>query len=191
MSSLCPLPIGNIESIATIPVFIGVSTDCLFTIPGAGVSIGLYPSALIGPFPSIGLPSESTTLPRKSSPTGTPAVFLVRLTRLPSDTSSSLPNRMIPTSSDLRSCTIPLTPESNITISPYSTDSSPLATTIPSPTELTCPSSSAIGARDHSSIELLISVTRSGTSPAGLEISYLPSPEKVPPVRIPSIKSLN
>ena len=100
------------------PVSIGVFTGCLSIIPGAGVSIGLYSSASISPKPSIGLPRASITLPRNPSPTGIPAVFFVLLTRLPSVISLSSPKRMIPISSGLRSCTIPLTPDSKITTSP-------------------------------------------------------------------------
>ena len=54
INSLCPLPIGIIESIALIPVCRGSLTELLSKIPGAGTSIALYPSFLIGPFPSIG-----------------------------------------------------------------------------------------------------------------------------------------
>ena len=50
---------------------------------------------------SIGEPSASTILPRKPSPTGTPAIFPVRTTLLPSLTSISLPKRITPTSSRL------------------------------------------------------------------------------------------
>ena len=51
--------------------------------------IGRYADALILPFPSIGFPRGSTTLPRNSSPTGLPAVFPVLLTEVPSKTVAS------------------------------------------------------------------------------------------------------
>ena len=40
ISSLCPLPIGNIESMVSIPVSRGVSTGCLSIISGALASMG-------------------------------------------------------------------------------------------------------------------------------------------------------
>ena len=119
ISSLCPLPIGNIESIASIPVSSGTDTDFLSIIPGASCSTGLKSEAMISPPPSIGVPSASTTLPRKPSPTGTPVFLPVRLTLSPSATESSLLKRIHPMLSDLISCTIPLAPDSNSMISPY------------------------------------------------------------------------
>ena len=53
-------------------------------IPEACLSIGIYLLAFISPFPSIGFPSASTTLPSNSSPAGTCATFPVPFTRLPS-----------------------------------------------------------------------------------------------------------
>ena len=48
--------------------------------PGAILSIGLEPSLLIGPSPSIGIPSGLTTLPKKPSPTGISTILLVLVT---------------------------------------------------------------------------------------------------------------
>ena len=134
ISSLCPLPIGNMESIARIPVSIGVFTDFLSTIEGAGCSIGRYPSSLMGPAPSMGAPKASIILPLKPSPTGTPALFPVLTTLEPSLISVSRPNRIQPISFFLTSCTIPLTPQSKCTISPYAAWSMPSILAIPSPT---------------------------------------------------------
>ena len=69
-SSLWPLPIGIIASIDLIPVCNGSFTGCLKITPGAFLSIGISKSSpSIGPFPSIGFPSVSTTLPNIPSPT--------------------------------------------------------------------------------------------------------------------------
>jgi len=81
-------------------------------------SIGLYPSLLMSPRPSIGSPSGLTTLPRNSSPTGILADLPVLTTVLPSLRPASLSRRITPMSSLLMSSTIPLTPPSKITISP-------------------------------------------------------------------------
>ena len=52
--------------------------------PGATRSIGAVRLALIGPLPSIGLPSASTTRPSSSGPTGTSRMRPVVLTVSPS-----------------------------------------------------------------------------------------------------------
>ena len=54
----------------------------------------------------------------KPSPTGVPAVLPVRRTMLPDSMASLPPNRMQPTRSGRRSCTMPFTPEENCRISP-------------------------------------------------------------------------
>ncbi|MPM37706.1 hypothetical protein SDC9_84325 [bioreactor metagenome] len=100
MSSLWPRPMGNMESIARIPVCKGVLTDFLSTILGALHSMGRKSSARISPLPSMGVPKASTTLPKKLSPTKTPAILPVLITREPSFKSFSLPNKMHPISSD-------------------------------------------------------------------------------------------
>ena len=71
ISSRWPRPTFVIESIALIPVFSGSFTGWRWITPGALNSSGRIPLASIGPWPSSGLPSGSTTRPRSASPTGT------------------------------------------------------------------------------------------------------------------------
>ena len=70
INSRCPLPIGIIASIETIPVCNGSQTDCLAMIPGAGDSIKRVSVLEIAPFPSIGATKAFTTRPKISEPTG-------------------------------------------------------------------------------------------------------------------------
>ncbi len=79
-----PRPIGVIESIALMPVAIGSWTDWRSITPGACSSRARRSSASISPRPSIGVPSGSTTRPRKPSPTGTERISPVRRTVWPS-----------------------------------------------------------------------------------------------------------
>ena len=74
----------------------------------------------MGPFPSIGFPRESTTLPRMPSPTFIDAILLVLLTVSPSLTPFEGPNNTIPTWSSSKLSTIPWRPLSKDTSSPYS-----------------------------------------------------------------------
>ena len=104
---------------ARIPVSRGTLTDFLSTTPGASFSIGLYSVVLIGPLPSIGAPKAFTTLPSISSPTEIPAFLPVLTTLEPSVRPLSEPKRTTPIVFISRFCTIPLTPFSNSTISPY------------------------------------------------------------------------
>ena len=60
-----PRPIAIMASIALMPVCIGSLTGWRCTTVGACSSRARRPSASIGPRPSIGLPSGSTTRPRK------------------------------------------------------------------------------------------------------------------------------
>ena len=78
ISSRWPRPIGNMLSMAIRPVSIGWLTGWRAMMSGAGDSIGRYASASTGAPPSIGLPSASTTRPKKPSPTGMPATRFVR-----------------------------------------------------------------------------------------------------------------
>ena len=55
--------------------------------------------ASIGPLPSIGLPSASTTLPINSGPTGTSRIFPVHFTMSPSVTLVYSPKTTAPTES--------------------------------------------------------------------------------------------
>jgi len=74
INSLYPLPIGTKQSTDFNPVCIGSLTDYLGIIPGAFNSILLLYWALTGPFPSIGFPKASNTLPSISSPIGTSTI---------------------------------------------------------------------------------------------------------------------
>ena len=71
ISSRWPRPIGVIASIALMPVCSGSLTGCRSATPGAMISTGRRCLVTIGPLPSSGLPSGSTTRPSSSSPTGT------------------------------------------------------------------------------------------------------------------------
>ena len=157
INSLCPLPIGNMESMDKIPVSKGSRTDCLSMMPGAFASIGLYFLARILPFPSIGRPSASTTRPRKASPAGMLAVLPVLLTLLPARISSSSPKIIQPIKDSVRSSTIPRMPLSKTRISPYSAFSSPLICAMPSPTVITVPFSAGSASASQSVKAFLIS----------------------------------
>ena len=83
--------------------------------------------------------------PIKASPTGIPAVFLLRRTGEFSQISLSSPKITHPISSSFKSSTMPVMPFSNISISPYSAFARPLTVAIPSPTVKTLPTSVAEG----------------------------------------------
>ena len=118
ISSLCPLPTGMSESIAFNPVCIGSLTDSLGIIPGALVSTLDLLTFLRAPLPSIGLPSASTTLPKRPLPIGTSTIEPVLFTTSPSLIVLSLPNITTPTLSLSRFKAIPAIPPGNSTISP-------------------------------------------------------------------------
>ena len=65
MSSRWPRPIGVIASIALMPVCSGSHTGCRSATPGAMISTGRRCLVTIGPLPSSGLPSGSTTRPKQ------------------------------------------------------------------------------------------------------------------------------
>ena len=85
MSSRWPRPTGTIASMALRPVCTGCDTLLRQMTPGATFSIGSVIFALIGPLPSIGWPSEFTTRPISSGPTGTSRMRPVHLTVSPSE----------------------------------------------------------------------------------------------------------
>ena len=93
--------------------------------PGAFNSARLYTTSLRGPFPSIGFPSPSTTLPNKSFPVGTSTIEFVLLTTSPSLMDLSLPKITTPTLSSSKLRAIPFTFPGNSTISPACTLSNP------------------------------------------------------------------
>ena len=125
INSLCPLPTGMRESIDFKPVCIGSLTDCLGIIPGAFTSTLFLSLDEIGPLPSIGFPSPSTTLPKSSLPTGTSTIALVLFTVSPSLIFLSSPKITTPTLSFSKFNAIPFEPSSNSTISPACTLSNP------------------------------------------------------------------
>ena len=85
MSSRWPRPTGTIASIDLSPVCTGCVTDLRAITPGATFSIGSVIFALTGPLPSIGRPSEFTTRPMSSVPTGTSRIRPVAFTVSPSE----------------------------------------------------------------------------------------------------------
>jgi hypothetical protein len=70
MSSRWPRPMGMVESMALMPVCTGSCTDLRAMMPGALISILRDSLVSMGPLPSMGWPSASTTRPMSASPTG-------------------------------------------------------------------------------------------------------------------------
>src|SRR5574338_157539 len=152
MSSRWPRPIGVIASIALRPVWSGWFTLLRATMPGAFRSTRRVSFVSIGPLPSIGLPSASTTRPSRASPTGTSTMRRVRRTRSPSRTWAASPMTATPTLSLSRLSTMPRTPPGNSTSSPAITDSRPKMRAMPSPIESTVPVSATSISRPYSRI---------------------------------------
>ena len=97
----------------------GSLTDCLGIIPGAFTStLFFFTSLLKAPFPSIGFPNPSTTLPNNSLPTGVSTILPVLFTTSPSFIFLSSPKITTPTFSLSKLRAIPLEPSENSTISP-------------------------------------------------------------------------
>ena len=117
ISSRWPRPTFVIESIALMPVCSGSFTGWRSTTPGALNSSGRVSSVSIGPWPSSGFPSGSTTRPSSASPTGTLATPPVRRTGSPSLTFCHSPKSATPTSSSSRLNARPTTPCSSSSIS--------------------------------------------------------------------------
>src|SRR6266853_1178433 len=139
ISSRWPRPIGTIESIAFRPVCTGCETDFLQTTPGATFSITSVILARSGPLPSIGWPSEFTTRPRSSGPTGTSRMRLVHLTVSPSVMCSYSPRITAPTESRSRFRARPKVLFGNSSISPCITSERPWTRQMPSVTVTTVP----------------------------------------------------
>jgi hypothetical protein len=118
MSSRWPRPIGIMASTDLRPVAIGSWTERRGMMPGAFTSATRVSVEAMGPLPSIGLPSASTTRPRSASPAGTDTMDWVRLTTSPSLMSRSEPKITQPTLSVSRFSAIPMMPPGNSTISP-------------------------------------------------------------------------
>ena len=123
--------------------------------------------------PSIGSPKALITLPRKPSPTGIPARLPLLITRVPSFIPVSRPKRIHPISFLLISCTMPFTPVSKITISPYMAWSIPLIVTIPSPIQVTLPTSRLLVSKADSSISVFRMVMMSFILSAAATFSFM------------------
>src|SRR5882762_6779189 len=139
ISSRWPRPIGTMESIAFRPVCTGCETDFLQTTPGATFSITSVILARIGPLPSIGCPSEFTTRPSSSGPTGTSRMRLVHFTVSPSVMCSYSPRITAPTESRSRFRARPKVFFGNSSISPCITSERPWTRQMPSVTVTTVP----------------------------------------------------
>ena len=137
MSSRCPLPMGIMESMALMPVWRGTVTDFLLIMPGAWCSMGRVSRQSMGPLPSMGLPSASTTRPISFSPTGTESTSPVRRTRLPSSTPTSEPSMTTLTQSSSRFRAMPTAPPSKRSSSLARQRSRPWTLAMPSPTWIT------------------------------------------------------
>ena len=125
ISSRWPRPTFVIASIDLMPVMSGSFTGWRATTPGALNSSGRLSVVSIGPRPSSGLPSGSTTRPSSASPTGTLATLPVRRTGSPSLTFCHSPNSAAPTSSSSRLKARPMTSCSSSSISIETAFSSP------------------------------------------------------------------
>src|SRR6266568_3549583 len=139
MSSRWPRPMGTIESIAFRPVCTGWETDFLQTTPGATFSMTSLAFAGIGPLPSIGWPSEFTTRPRSSGPTGTSRMRPVHFTVSPSVMCSYSPRITAQTESRSRLSARPKVFFGNSSISPCITSERPWMRQMPSVTVTTVP----------------------------------------------------
>ena len=113
ISSLWPLPIGIMPSTALMPVAAGVFTGLLEATSGATISAGMVSVTPVGPLPSIGSPSESTTRPISFSPTATSIIFPVLRTSDPSCTDRGSSRITAPTESSSRFIARPVIPPSN------------------------------------------------------------------------------
>ncbi len=102
ISSRWPRPIGIIESIALMPVCRGSLTGWRSAMPGAMLSRNLRSFDWIGPRPSSGRPSGSTTRPTIASPTGTDSSVPVQRASSPSLRPSQSPMIAMPTESSSR-----------------------------------------------------------------------------------------
>src|SRR6478735_601639 len=140
MSSRWPRPMGTIASIDFKPVCTGCDTFLRQITPGAIFSMTSDSFALIGPLPSIGRPSESTTRPISSRPTGTSRMRPVHLTVSPSVMCSYAPSTTEPTESRSRFSARPKVLPGNSSISPCITSARPWMRQMPSVTEITVPS---------------------------------------------------
>src|SRR3954449_9153221 len=165
INSRWPRPTFVIESIALIPVWSGSLTGWRSITPGAFHSTGRVSAESIGPSPSSGFPSGSTTRPSSASPTGTEATCPVRRTGSPSVTCSHSPKSATPTLSSSRLKARPVTPGSSSSISSATQFSRPWTRAMPSPTCSTAPTSARLDSVSKFSIRSFrIDVISSGRS---------------------------
>src|SRR3954447_239090 len=165
ISSRWPRPTFVIESMALIPVCSGSLTGWRAITPGALNSSGRVSVVSIGPWPSSGRPSGSTTRPRSASPTGTLTTLPVRFTGSPSRTCSQSPKSAAPTLSSSRFMARPTTPCSSSRSSRATALSRPWMRAMPSPTCSTVPTSARSVSTSKSAIRCLrIEVISSGRS---------------------------
>src|SRR5512139_2978590 len=143
INSRCPRPIGIMASIGLMPVCTGRLTLLRSMTPGAMRSMLRNFVVTIGPLPSSGWPSGSTTRPSRASPTGTEAMRCVRRTNWPSSMSAYSPRMITPTRSSSRLNAMPSAPLANSTSSFDCTLVRPLTRAMPSPTSSTSPTSTA------------------------------------------------
>ena len=125
---------------ALIPVCMGTETDRLSGMGAERNSMGRFSRARILSPPSMARPRGSTTRPSSSSPTGTLAMRPTRRTLLRVSICSNLPKTTQPMLPGSMSSTIPRSPHSNSTTSPYMMSARPSIRHIPSETESTRPS---------------------------------------------------
>ena len=113
--------------------------------------------AVTGPLPSIGWPSEFTTRPISSGPTGTDRMRPVHLTVSPSEMCSYAPRITAPTESRSRFRARPKVFPGNSSISPAIASESPWTRAMPSEIETTVPCVRTVAPVSRFWILLLIS----------------------------------
>ena len=144
MSWRCPRPTGVMASTALMPVCSGSVTGCRCTTVGAWSSRMRRPSATISPLSSTGLPSGSTTRPRKPSPTGADRTSPVRRTSWPCSMWAASPRMTQPISRSSRLSASPNRPPSNCSSSLVIVACRPSTRAMPSPVSMTRPTSSRV-----------------------------------------------
>ena len=139
INSLCPLPIGIIESIAFMPVFKGTETGSRSTTPAAIFSRGMSLPFLIFALLSRGFPKGSITLPSNSSDTFTERISPVDSTISPSLIPVVSPKGRMEVLSSSRFNTGPAFPSLKVIFSPIIAFDRPEATITPSAFLITVP----------------------------------------------------
>src|ERR671931_2577497 len=151
ISSRWPRPMLVIESIALMPVSSGSFTGWRCTTEGACSSSVRVVSASMSPLPSSGRPSGSITRPRKPSPTGTESTRPVWRTSAPSEMPEASPKTMQPISRTSRLSAMPTSPPGNSSSSLAMAEGIPSTKAMPSPLQVTRPTSSRVTAGRYDS----------------------------------------